>query len=223
MTGDLLLAIGWVSLLLAGLSACVILRKLGLSASHVRDCLHIGAGCWVLGWPWWEGLLAPGLIVGIVATGTAAVPLLARRSPIVARFRDSVSGGDEGWSGLAGYTLSAFVLTLLGLAYDRTAAASALAALALGDGIGGAVGLRFGRVFFRMPWGKRKSLEGTLTVMVMAALGIFIASAWVGLPLPAWTMVSAAILTGAVEAASPRSSDNVLIPATVFLFLVAVG
>lgn len=74
----------------------------------------------------------------------------------------------------------------------------AMGALSIGDGLGGFIGGEFGKAGYRIPWAKRKTYLGSVAV----ALGALAASL--------------------VEAVSPRSSDNLLVPAVVFLALLPV-
>lgn len=206
----------WLAIFVAGIGACLGFRALGVASTYVRDLLHVGAGVWLFGWPAWHGDAAPIAIVGAVALGTLLVPWIGRRVDLVARFEHSVSGGDERWSGLILYTLSYAVLTAVGLTGQMFPAAAGLAALSLGDGVGGAVGRRFGEHRYRPPWGKSKSLEGSVTVGAAAAVAVLIVAAVVGADLS----VNQAVTLGAVAAISeglaPRGTDNAVVPAAVW-------
>src|SRR5258707_8763730 len=144
-----------------GLAGCVQLRRWGVPTTYVRDLLHVGAGVWVLGWPFWHHWITPVAITAGAALLIAMGPSLARRIPAAASFRDSVSDADERWMGLVFYTLAFAFLTAAGMCLERYSAAAALWALCLGDGVGGAFGRRLGRHSFSVPGGKRKSLEGS--------------------------------------------------------------
>jgi dolichol kinase len=206
----------WVGILLGGLAVAAALGRLGLSRTHVRDVLHVGAGVWPVGWPFWHAALAPLAIVYGALLAMGAVPLVARRVPWAARLQGAVSGEDEQWSGLVLYTLSVAVLTTVGLLKAPFAAAAALLALALGDGVGGAVGLAFGRHRFQVPGGKAKSLEGTLAVAVFSTMGVLLAARWFSVPLRLSAAVLVGLLAALAEALSPRATDNVVLPACVF-------
>jgi dolichol kinase len=217
---DLLLTAVWLGVLLAGIGATLVLRTWGLRSTHARDLLHIGAGIWVLGWPLWDGWLAPTLIVLAALTGVAAVPRLALRSRLARRFVDSVTGGDERYAGLVQYAGSFAILTPVGVLWHPFPAGAALLALAWGDGPGGLVGRRFGSRRFELPYGKPKTLEGTITVAVGAALSAALAALWLGPSSTTAALAVAAVALGlvaaAAEALSPRGSDNALVPAAVF-------
>lgn len=218
--GTLLLV--WMVLLLAGTAFCVLARRSGVPATYVRDLLHIGAGVWPLGWTLWTAPQAPvGLAVAGAAT-TLLVPLLSRKTAALALFRESISDKDERWDGVALYGLSFAVFTTLGLRLAPFPAAAALLALALGDGIGGAVGRRFGRLRYRPPGAKTKSLEGSVTVALLSMAGVLIASLRFGVPLTPGRLAAAGLLAALVEAWSPRSTDNLTVPAAVWLFLRGV-
>ena len=207
-----------------GLASCVALVRLGMATTHVRDLLHVGAGVvWVMTWRWWSSPVVPVALVAVVAAGTALVPALARRSRAAASLMRSVASGDELWSGLTAYTFAVLVFTACGFFVEPVSAAAAIAALALGDGIGGAAGRRFGRVRYAVPWGKPKSLEGSLAVAVGAAAGAAAAAWWLGAPMAAWLAVAAGVVAALAEAAAPRAGDNLLVPAAVWMLLSLVG
>jgi len=217
---DAVLSFLWVGILLSGLAAAAGLRRLGLSKTHVRDVVHVGAGVWPLGWPFWHAAYAPLGIVFLAFFAMAAVPLLARHALWAGRLSDAVTSGDERFSGLVLYTLAVAVFTCLGLFRAPFAAAGALLALALGDGIGGAVGVALGRHHFAVPGGKRKSLEGSLTVAAFSTLGVLLAAFWFSVPLGLGVAVVAGLVAAVSEALSPRATDNVVLPACVFCVLL---
>jgi dolichol kinase len=217
---DLLWGAAWCAALAGGVLVCVALKRAGVATTHVRDLLHVGAGVWVLGWPCFRAPAVPLAIVGVAAAATALVPLAARRLPAAARLRDALSGGDERWGGLTAYTVAFAGMTALAFFHAPFPAGAALLALALGDGIGGLVGRRLGRVGYRLPWAKPKSLEGSLTVAVLAAAGALAAAAWFDAPLGVGRAALAGVVAAVVEGASPRASDNLLVPAAVWATLV---
>ncbi len=206
----------WVGVFAAGIAACLGVRALGVAPTYVRDLLHVGAGVWLLGWPAWHGDAAPIAIVSAAALGTLLVPWVGRRVELVARFERSVSGGDERWSGLILYTLSYAVLTAVGLTGQMFPAAAGLAALSLGDGIGGAVGRRYGERRYRPPWGKSKSLEGSVTVGAAAAVAVLIVAAVVGADLSINQAVTLGVVAAISEGLAPRGTDNAVVPAAVW-------
>jgi dolichol kinase len=220
--GDVAFAVLWVAVLAGGLGVAAGLGRLGLARTHVRDVLHVGAGVWPLGWPFWRGVLWPMAIPAAALLAMVALPLLARRRPWAAGALDAVSSQDERWSGLVLYTASVAALTPVGLLTRPFPAAAALLALALGDGLGGAVGLAFGRHRFHVPGGKRKSLEGALAVAVFSTAGVWLAARWFSVPLGLGVAVLAGGVAAVAEAFSPRATDNVVLPACVWGFLTLV-
>lgn len=213
------LAALWVAILVGGLAVAAVLSRLGLSRSHVRDVLHVGAGVWPLGWPFWQGRAAPLAIVWLALLAMAAVPSLSSRLPWLHRLQAAVASGEESWSGLVLYTLAAAILTTVGLFQAPFAAAAALLALALGDGVGGAVGLAFGRHGYRAPGAKRKSVEGSATVALFSTLGVLLASRWFSVPVGLGLPALAGLVAALAEAVSPRATDNVILPACVYVLL----
>lgn len=219
MTRELLLVAGWLAVLVLGLALCVGARALGMPRTYVRDLLHVGAGVWVLGWPEWSTLAAPAGIVVPLALAIGFVPLLGGRLRFLDRLRASVSDGEEKWAGIVLYVIAFAVFTLLGLTLGPFPAAAALFALTLGDGLGGLAGRLAGKTLYRMPGAKTKSLEGSAVVFLMSAAGTLAAAKLFGAaPSPA-VVVGAGLIAAFAEAASPRSSDNLVVPAATWLFL----
>lgn len=216
MTDGTLLLL-WIVVLACGLGSVVALHGLGLRATYARDLLHVGTGIWVLGWPSWSQPILPGALVVGAAAMTALVPLTSRRLVLAARFQQSVSEGDERYHGLVLYTLAYAGFTWIGLTREPFPAAAALLALSLGDGLGGAVGRRVGRTFYSAPGGKRKSLEGSAVVAVMAAAGAALAAMWFHTPVDPWLIVALGVIAALAEALSPRGSDNAVVPTAVWL------
>jgi len=212
----------WLAVLAASLAGCVIVHGLGLASTYVRDALHVGAGIWIVSWPYWHGAAVPIAIVAIVAFATAALPVVAPHWTLAARLVRSVTNGDEHWTGLVHYTVAYAALTTLGLAIDPFPAAVALLALSLGDGLGGLAGRTFGRHYYRAPGGKRKTLEGSLVVAFGAAAGVWLAAHLLstGISLP--VVVALGALAALTEALSPRGTDNLLVPVVVWTAATAV-
>ncbi len=205
---DLVQALMWLAIFGAGLSSVVLIHRLGVATTYLRDALHVGAGVWVLGWRYWHAPLWP---IGITLFAVALTGLVL---PRVAQFRSAVSDGDERYDGLFVYTISFAIFTFLATRGHAAAAATALWSLTLGDGLGGAVGRRFGRSFFRLPGGKKKSLEGSLAVALFAGAGAWFAAQGLG-GTPHVFIV--AITASVAEALAPRSSDNLIVPSAVYL------
>jgi len=221
MAGDGWLAITWLGVLVVGMAACVGLRRVGVPMTYVRDVLHVGAGVWPLGWGSWSGGVVPSAIAASGALALVAVPALAKRSSAARGVRDAISGEDERFGGVALYAVSAAAFTVIAMLWRAAApaAAGALLALALGDGIGGAVGRRFGRRALRVPFGKPKSWEGAAAVTAFAALGVWIALRWYGAPTTPLIVAGAGVVAGLAEALAPRATDNLFVPAAVFAWL----
>lgn len=182
----------------------------------VRDVLHVGAGVWPLGWPAWHGAAVPIAVAAVGCAGLLAVPLLTSRLGWARSVAASVSGDDERWTGLALYGVAALLMTVLAFWRVAFPAAAGLLALALGDGLGGLAGRRWGRVRYRVPWSKPKTLEGSLAVAVFSAVGIALAAWRFGVPLePGWVLAGA-LVAAVAESLSPRSLDNLTVPLAVW-------
>ena len=207
---DAVLALGSAGAAAAGLSAAVALHAMGLRRTYVRDLVHVGTGVWVLSWPAWS---APALPIAIPAAA-CTLTLFAPR-----RLREAMSDKDERWSGVVLYTVAYAVLTATGFLDRLFPAGAALLALSLGDGLGGAVGRRFGAHSFQVPFAKKKSVEGSATVAVMTAVAVVIAATCFDAHPGALLVLAAALVGAGVEAFAPRGTDNVLLPAAVWAFL----
>jgi dolichol kinase len=219
---DLELSAIWLAVLVCGLGGAIAIHMLGVASTYVRDLLHVGAGVWVLGWPHWHGRALPVTVTIAIAVATACVPLLAPHNRLLARLVRAVTGDDEHWLGLSLYTLAFAALTAAGLGLAPLPAAAGLLALSFGDGLGGAFGRRFGRHGFRAPGGKRKSFEGTVVVALGAAAGAAVAAHLFGQPIAAGTIVLLGAVAAVVEALAPRGTDNLLVPAAVWLAALLV-
>lgn len=213
---DLGWSVLWLGVLALGIGVCMLLHQLGVATTYVRDLLHVGTGVWVLGWAYWQRPIAPVAIAVGALVAISLVPWAARRNRWVARFRDAVSDGDERFGGLALYVLSYAGLTLVSFVFGAFAAAAGLLALSLGDGIGGAVGRRFGRHRFHLPGAKPKSVEGSLAVALAAAAGVWIAAWRFGIVMNVALAAGLGLGAAFAEALSPRGTDNVLVPAVVW-------
>lgn len=171
----------------------------------------------MIGWPWWHGSAVPIAIVTSVAIGIALVPAIARRSRFVDKFRRAVTNDDEHFGGLILYTLAYALFTTIGVTLDPFPAAAALLALSLGDGIGGAVGRALGEHHYRAPGGKQKTFEGSLVVVLGAIAGALTAALLFGVRLDLTAAFAIGVVAAVTEAFSPRGTDNLLIPAAVYI------
>jgi phytol kinase len=214
---DEVLGLAWMGGLVLGFAAVATLRRVGLPRTYARDLLHVGAGVWIIGWPWWTTLLVPLLVAWGTFALVAAVPYGASRSGVIGRARDSVAGEGEQWAGIVAYAASFAVLTTLALAFHQvTPAACAAAALSAGDGLGGLLGRRFGRHRFKLPWSKFKTWEGTAAVAFFSGLGVAVVLRLLSRPTDWGTIALLGVTSAAAEALAPRAWDNLTVPAAVF-------
>jgi dolichol kinase len=228
---DIWLLLLWGGILGGGALFCVLTSSRGLKTTYVRDLLHVGTGLWTLGLPYWNHACIPIIVVSLALAGILTVPVLARRVKVVDRFYRSVSDENETWMGIVLFVVSYVAFTALGLLIDGALfpAACAMGALSIGDGLGGFIGGKLGKAGYKIPWAKRKTYLGSLAVALGSLTAILIIAAWFNLDMsvpfsPAnlgWFAL-AALAASLVEAVSPRSSDNLLVPAVVFLLLLPV-
>jgi dolichol kinase len=221
---DVVLVAFWIGLAATAFTVCVAARRAGVAVTHLRDIIHVGAGLWPLGWIFWQGRVAPVSLAIAGTVATFAVPALAgRASALAAHVQQSISDTDERWTGVQLYGAAFSAATILAFTTHPFAPAAALLALALGDGFGGAIGRRFGRHFYATPSGKRKSMEGSVAVALFSMAAIALAAARFGVALPMGAIAGAAVIAALAEALAPAGTDNVLLPAAVWLFLVLQG
>jgi dolichol kinase len=217
---DALLIFISILMLIAGLSFCVFLGH-KFSKDWARDALHVGVALWTLVLPSFSSVLYPDVIVGLALLGVIFVPLASRKIPAMDRLQSAVSGGSDTWTGIVVYVFSYVVLTWLYPIWPMQSLA-AMAALALGDGIGGMIGRLFGRVHYSLPWTKPRSLEGSLAVAIGAAMGMTILKVLLGQmsTLSLGQILIAGLVAAAAEALSPKSMDNFFLPFAVFISLL---
>ena len=220
---DALLVLLWLAMAMVGVAMAVWLHRVGVAATYVRDLVHVGAGAWVFGWSAWQHPAVPVLVAAVVAGGSAGVPGLAKRYRLLAGLRGALADTDETWQGVAQYGMVFFAFTLCAfVASDlRAAAGASLLALAWGDGLGGAVGRRLGTHRFRAPWAKAKTLEGSMVVAVMSAAAVLVFLSWMDATVDPAAVVGAGAVAACAEALAPRGSDNLAVPTSVFVWLLA--
>ncbi|MCJ7463199.1 MAG: phosphatidate cytidylyltransferase [Thermoplasmata archaeon] len=213
-----------------GYVACVVALSWVLRdrVKNSRKLVHILTGGIIFFW--WSfdsrlvmaGLAAfPFVPLLLLATPKSPVGFL-RRSPLGARS----SEGHE--YGLVMYAISWTVIAYF-LFGDLVAASIAIAAMSFGDGMGDLVGRRFGRLRY-MP---HRTLEGSLAVFIATMLGI-IAINWFYFGVVGYTggtgpelLFPFALAVGGfvacLEAMTPGSVDNLVIPLVVAGFMHVMG
>jgi phytol kinase len=195
------------------------LRRGGLVSFDLsRKIIHVSIGTWIiptvlLFHSRWFALTPPAIFI--------LLNLLSLRGRW-SKAMDAEAGANLG---TVLFPLS-FVILLAAL-WDReggrAAAAAGILTLAWGDAAAALIGIRWGRHRYRVGAGWR-SLEGSAAMFVFSLVGVAVAGALVGpRPYPwIWVAVSAGIAT-ALEAASRRGMDNLLVPLGTSLFLWGIG
>ena len=197
-------------------------------ARNLRKIVHVLTGGIVFFWWMFD--------TQIVMAGLAAFPfvillLLATPKSPVKFLRDSPLGArsSEGHPyGLVMYAVSWTAIAFV-LFDDLVAASVAIAAMAFGDGMGEVVGRRYGRHEY-MP---HRTLEGSAAVFLATMISI-IALSWFYFDFigyagssPAEILVMfapiMALLVCILEAVTPGSIDNLVLPLVVAGFLHVVG
>jgi len=170
-------------------------------------------------------------MAGLAAFPFVPLLLLATPKSPVGFLRRSILGArsSEGHAyGLVMYAISWTVIAYL-LFGDLVAASIAIVAMSFGDGMGELVGRRFGRLRY-MP---RRTLEGSLAVFFATMLGIIVINwfyfgvvGYAGGTAPELLYPFALAVAGFVaflEAVTPGSVDNLVIPLVVAGFMHVMG
>ena len=112
----------------------------------------------------------------------------------------------------ASYILSASVFTIL--LFDKRVAVAAISFIILGDIAAALIGRKFGKTKIkwslannRINWNNRKSLEGSLSCLIMCLLVAMVVP-----HLPLWVGITGALIATVVEGISLPIDDNFSVP-----------
>lgn len=98
-----------------------------------------------------------------------------------------------------------------------------MAAVGIGDGIAPVVGIRYGRHRFRMPLSNTKTMEGSMFVFLGTIAGCYIYTYALGLSiLPLRIILAYGAIASCVEASSPGTLDNIIVPVVLHVFMERV-
>ncbi len=184
---------------------------MGTQSEALRKAVHAGTGAFAL---LLRDLSAP------EAAAVAAAAVLFNRYglPLLAPQLFRADERRRLWgSGIVLYPIA--VLLLIVLFHHRLdAAAAGWVVLAAGDGTAGLVGRRHGRR--RLPWNRTKTIEGTASFSLAAALAVFGTLVWMGRSPAAAALIAIPVaLFGAfVESLPWRLDDNLTVPLLSGLF-----
>ncbi len=140
------------------------------NAGLSRQAVHMLVGALALLLRWLSYPQALALAAGLIVFNLLLLP----RLPGATRYLYRADERARGFSaGILLYPVSVFLLIL---AFPMPVAAAMWGALACGDGMAGAVGTRVGRR--RLPWNRRKSLEGLLAFTLAAVPAVALLYWW---------------------------------------------
>lgn len=180
-------------------------RRLGWSAETTRRVAHVAMGPVVATFPW---ALPGSWAVGVLALGFAGLLALTRRTGLLR----SVHGVERGGVGAVAYPVGVWAAARIGEGAPAVYLAG-IGVLALGDGVAGWVGDRWGATHYDIG-AQRRSVEGSVGMFIVST-GIGAAAATFG-GLPPLSAGLAGLVVGgasaAVEGLSPRGTDNLLVP-----------
>jgi len=213
-----------------GYVACVVALSWVLRdrVKNARKLVHILTGGIIFFWWSFDSRL---IMSGLAALPFVPLLLLATPKSPVRFLRRSILGArsSEGHSyGLVMYAISWTVIAYL-LFGDLVAASIAIAAMSFGDGMGELVGKRFGRLRY-MP---HRTLEGSLAIFFATALSIIIIN-WFYFGVVGYTegtapellfpfALAVAGFVALLEAVTPGSVDNLVVPMVVAGFMHVMG
>jgi phytol kinase len=206
------------ALALASISVSCILASRGYSRWISRKFTHVTISSLVaLALPVYDSLTGPTLTIVIFLVVLLGSSLFGFRATDLALSAGTRDDGSRVQTFLAAFlALVAFALVFLMFMGIPFIFVSSILAVSWGDGAGEIFGRPFGRHKFKVWGGKKKSVEGSLAVMIMTFLGVGIA--FILFPFPVSLgilLVAAAIVSVAVSAAELLCvswTDNVVIP-----------
>ena len=194
-------------------------RRGGASPRRIRRLTHFLVGFWPLLWGLFDTQLGALLTIGfwaVALTLLAAIPRYSR--PLMDPFTFE---GAWMW-GSVSYAWTMVLVTLL-LWNQRPLAAASLLAMAAGDPVAEAIGERWGRHHFTIPWSSQRTCEGTAAGFLGCCAGILIGLWASGAPIRPLPLIAAGIAGALAEALTPAYLDNLTMTASVALVLWALG
>lgn len=213
-----------------GYVACVLVVAWLLKSrvNNLRKVVHVLTGGIVFFWWMFDSRI---IMAGLAAFPFVVLLLLATPKSPIGFLRNSPLGArsSEGHPyGLVLYAISWTIVAYL-LFEDLYAASIAIAAMSFGDGMGEIIGRRYGKVKF-MP---HRTLEGSVAVVIATLISTLVLAwfyfdviGYTGSTAPAllWLFApTVALFVGLLEAATPGSIDNLVIPLVVAGFLHTMG
>lgn len=186
------------------------------SVNTGRKVLHVGIGCGIWVWFLYNTTLGA-LIPPLIATITIGIA----PENIQNKFSTKNRLHDQ----LTLYCASVAILTGIFWEYPPGnpvwIGASAFLTLAWGDGLGGSIGKKFGTHNYEFPWGRQKSIEGSIgvsfgTFCAILIAQIFFSGYWPPRVLP---LLVGSIVAPILEGVAPKYTDNVLVPLGLALIL----
>ncbi|EDX86644.1 phosphatidate cytidylyltransferase [Synechococcus sp. PCC 7335] len=194
----------WLAIV-GGLSEAA--RRWGYSPEIPRKIVHIGAGqvillAWWLGVPAWLGIVAS-IVFGAIALLSYRLPLLP-----------GINGVGRKSLGTFFYAISiGCSMVWFEPLHQPQYAVIGILIMAWGDGLAALVGQRFGTHPYQI-WGEKKSLEGSLTMLLVSyCVSVAVLLAVQGPILATWIVpaMTAAVATG-LESISKYGVDNLSVP-----------
>ncbi len=189
-----------------------------VSSYTTRNLLHILAGLWGLLWLFFQSQILATALAGASFLVLLTIGLIRSRFPSLDGLTSSFAWGKEGIWGVVSFAFALTIITYFLWPFKEIGTAC-IFALALGDGMADAVGRRWGRIRYKLPWNKGKTLTGSLACFSFSVVGIYLSFALFKAPLDFYLFLGGGFLCALVEAISPSQTDNLFIPLTLTIFL----
>lgn len=210
--------------------------ELRRKAWHVLGAVAAVPVLLVLPIPWAIGIALLGIVLILSAYSVerrrslVASPLAETLENTVGRALKETRRHDEGfpWASiLYGVSLIIIAFGTQELGVPLAYAFAAFGILGMGDAASALIGIAYGRT--RLPWNRRKSLEGTVGGIVVgyftAVLLASVAYAWTGevLPLTLFGVCAVGAVVGMLLESLPRVQDNFVIPLGAWFSMVGLA
>ena len=190
-----------------------LVKKLGAQAETSRKFAHILLSNWIL----LAMMVYDSAWVAVAPACFIVLNYIDHRKKFFTSF--AREDEEENTLGTVWYAVSLFVLCLVGFGLDMPwIAACGILAMGYGDGLGSLIGHRWGRSRFSGMHSK-KSLEGTITVMVFSGLAVYVVCMFFAPHIALYAAFAGAVPAAAVELYSPRGTDNLTLPISVSLIV----
>nr|YP_009530642.1 hypothetical protein PMNZ_388 [Paulinella micropora]AXY63331.1 hypothetical protein PMNZ_388 [Paulinella micropora] len=210
--GLILLTAWFLILYLAGI---VLYQKWPYQKEWMRKLLHIGTGpviliAWITSIP-----RTINLGIGILTISSILVNYRLMLIPIIEAI-------DRRSYGTLAYGLAVTILLWFYWPKEPTSIMAGLMVMGFGDGLAGLLGSTFSSPCWRV-WGQRKSIIGTLTMLLVSIMVLVILSTFSSMPINYKGIINLAVIATILEQLAISGWDNLIIPLVIsYLWQVCI-